>query len=162
MKTLLVLRHAKSSWKDEGLDDHERPLNKRGRRDAPRMGELLAEEGLLPDLILSSTAVRALTTAEAVSEASGFAGPLVVRQELYLATPADHLEVLAAQDDQYQSVMIVAHNPGLEDLLQHLTGAAAHMPTAALAVIEIPIDSWTELNAETTGQLRRFYLPKDL
>ena len=76
MKLLLILRHAKSSWKDPDLDDHDRPLNKRGRRDAPRMGRLLRKEDLLPDLILSSTAVRARMTAEMVADASRYRGPL--------------------------------------------------------------------------------------
>jgi phosphohistidine phosphatase len=78
MKTLLVLRHAKSSWNDTSLDDHERPLNKRGRRDGPRMGELVREHRLTPDIIISSDAVRARRTAEAVAEAARYAGEIVL------------------------------------------------------------------------------------
>jgi len=82
MKTLLILRHAKSSWSHPGLSDHDRPLNKRGKRDAPRMGQLLREEGLLPDLIISSSAKRAKTTAERVSNESGYVGHNPSMEEL--------------------------------------------------------------------------------
>ena len=85
MKTLLVLRHAKSSWNDPALDDHERPLNKRGRRDAPRMGELVREYGLMPGVVISSDAVRARLTAEAVAEAARYAGEILLDPHLYLS-----------------------------------------------------------------------------
>src|SRR5688500_2653227 len=99
MKTLLILRHAKSSWDDASLDDHERPLNARGRRDAPRMGDLLRDELLVPDLIITSDAVRAHTTALAVAEAAGYIGPIVVEPRLYHASPEDVLAVLATVAD---------------------------------------------------------------
>ena len=89
MKTLLVLRHAKSSWNDPALDDHERPLNKRGRRDAPRMGELVREYGLIPDVVISSDAVRARLTAEAVAEAARYPGEILLDPRLYMACLAD-------------------------------------------------------------------------
>jgi phosphohistidine phosphatase len=114
MKTLLVLRHAKSSWNDPALDDHERPLNKRGRRDAPRMGELLREHGLIPDVVISSDAVRARLTAEAVAGAAGYAGAIVLDPRLYLAGPADILSLLQRVRGKAETVMIVGHNPGLE------------------------------------------------
>ena len=94
MKTQLVLRHAKSSWNDPALDDHERPLNKRGRRDAPRMGELVREYGLIPDVVISSDAVRARLTAEAVAEAARYAGEILLDPHLYMACPADNLSLL--------------------------------------------------------------------
>ena len=94
MKTLLVLRHAKSSWDDTALDDHERPLNERGRRDGPRMGELVREHRLTPDIIISSDAVRARRTAEAVAKATRYAGEVRLDRLLYLASPADILGVL--------------------------------------------------------------------
>jgi len=94
MKTLLVLRHAKSSWDDSALDDHERPLNQRGRRDAPRMGKLMREYGLIPDVVLSSDAVRARLTADAVAEAASFTGEIRLDSHLYLAGPADILSLL--------------------------------------------------------------------
>ena len=90
MKTLLVLRHAKSSWNDPQLDDHERPLNERGRRDGPRMGKLVQEYGLIPDIVISSDAVRARLTAEAVVEAARYVGDILPDQNLYMASPGRH------------------------------------------------------------------------
>src|SRR6185295_11944842 len=114
MKTLLVLRHAKSSWNNPALDDHERGLNKRGRRDAPRMGELVREYGLTPDVVISSDAVRARLTAEAVAEAARYTGEILLDPRLYLACPADILSRLSALRKNAETVMIVGHNPGLE------------------------------------------------
>src|SRR5688500_20225930 len=94
MKTLLVLRHAKSSWNDSALGDHERPLNERGRRDGPRMGQLIREYGLIPDVVISSDAVRAQLTAQAVAEAARYEGEILLDPRLYLASPADILLLL--------------------------------------------------------------------
>ena len=132
MKTLLVLRHAKSSWDDPALGDHERPLNKRGRRDAPRMGELVREHGLIPDVVISSDAVRARLTAEAVVEAARYAGEILVDHHLYMASPADILSRLRTVREKAETVMIVGHNPGLEELVAQLTGERPDLPTAAL------------------------------
>ncbi|MCA9071607.1 MAG: histidine phosphatase family protein, partial [Planctomycetaceae bacterium] len=94
MKTLFLMRHAKSSWKDESLPDHDRPLNKRGKRDAPRMGQLLLEQGVHPDRWLSSTALRARRTAELLAETLQFAGEIEFRSELYHAEPEQFLSVI--------------------------------------------------------------------
>src|SRR5262245_36964441 len=139
MRTLLVLRHAKSSWKDSALDDHERPLNTRGRRDAPRVGKLVREHGLMPDIVLSSDAVRARLTAEAVAEAARYAGEIMLEPHLYLACAADILSLLPTVSENAQIVMIVGHNPGLEELVEQLTGEREDLPTAALAQIRLPI-----------------------
>src|SRR5688572_31141902 len=149
MKTLLVLRHAKSSWNDPTLDDHERPLNKRGRRDAPRMGTLVREYGLIPDVVISSDAVRARLTAEAVAEAANYAGEILLDPHLYLASPADILSLLPTVRENAGTAMIVGHNPGLEKLVEHLTGERHDLPTAALAQIGLPIDQWRDLEAPT-------------
>ena len=162
MKTLLVLRHAKSSWNEPALDDHERPLNKRGRRDAPRMGELVREYGLIPDVVLSSDAVRARLTAEAVAEAARYAGEILLDPRLYLASPADILSLLPAVPENAGTVMIVGHNPGLEKLVEHLTGERQDMPTAALAQIGLPIDQWRDLKLSTRGTLMGHWRPKEL
>ena len=105
MKTLLVLRHAKSSWNDPTLDDHERTLNKRGRRDAPRMGELVREYGLIPDVVTSSDAVRARLTAEAVAEAARYAGEILLDPHLYMACPSDILSLLPMVRENAEAVM---------------------------------------------------------
>ena len=94
MKTLLVLRHAKSSWKNATLADYERPLNKRGKRDAPRMGELIKQEGIVPDLIISSSAERALATAEAVARASGYESEIQTTRQLYHGWPDNYIEAI--------------------------------------------------------------------
>src|SRR4029079_4472733 len=94
MKTLLVMRHAKSSWKDATLDDHDRPLKKRGQKAAPKMGALLCERGLVPDLIVSSTALRAVATSKAVAEACGYVREIQLVHDLYLADAKTCVEVL--------------------------------------------------------------------
>jgi phosphohistidine phosphatase len=162
MKTLLVLRHAKSSWNDPELDDHERPLNERGRRDGPRMGELVREYGLVPDLVISSDAVRAQLTAKAVTEAARYAGEILLDPRLYLASPADILSLLRTVRENARTVMIIGHNPGLEELVEQLTGERQDFPTAALAHIVLEIDHWRDLTRSTRGTLLGHWRPKEL
>lgn len=162
MKTLLVLRHAKSSWNDSGLADHDRPLNERGERDAPRIGDLVRQQRVTPDLIVSSDAVRARMTAEAVAHSAGYAGEIQFENLLYGAAPDDILVVLRAAEPHATIVMIVGHNPGLEALVGHLTGERQDMPTAALAQIELPIDRWRDLDESTRGTLVELWRPKEL
>ena len=163
MKTLLVLRHAKSSWNDPALDDHERPLNERGRRDGPRMGELVREHRLTPDIIISSDAVRARRTAEAVAETAGYAGEILLDPLLYLASPPGILAVLrTVRETNAGTVMIVGHNPGLEELVAQLTGKEQDLPTAALGQIGLPIDRWRDLKVSTRGTLLGLWRPKEL
>jgi phosphohistidine phosphatase len=166
MKTVLILRHAKSSWKHPELDDHDRPLNKRGKQDAPRIGALMRKEDLLPDLILSSTARRAQATAESVVEASGYEGEVFYAHELYAAGPEAYLEALSAVDDEKACVMVVGHNPGLEELLQELTGDGEHLPTGALARVELDVQIWRELAGEACarpcGRLTGMWTPRGL
>lgn len=161
-KILLLLRHAKSSWKDETLTDYDRPLNERGLRDAPRMGELLRKQELLPDLIISSSARRAHDTTTHVVAASGYEGDIIFSRELYHAEPEDFIEALHAVPDTCQRVMLVAHNPGLEMLLETLTGLPEHLPTGALVEIQLPIASWQALHEGVRGQLRALWFPKML
>ncbi len=162
MKTLLILRHAKSSWKDMTLADHDRPLNRRGKEDAPRMGALLAEEGLVPDVILSSTAKRAQATAEAVADASGFEGEIHYSRDLYHADPESYLYTLRTLPPDYELVMVVGHNPGLEELVDVLTGESLRLPTAALVQVSLPLDDWTALTDETEGELVDIWRPREL
>ena len=162
MKTLLVLRHAKSSWDDPALGDHERPLNKRGRRDAPRMGELVREYGLIPDVVISSDAVRARRTAEAVAEAARYAGEILLDPRLYLAWPDDILSLLQRVREKAETVMIVGHNPGLEQLVEQLTGERQDLPTATLAQIGLPLDQWRDLKLSTRGRLVGLWRPEEL
>jgi len=162
MKTLLVLRHAKSSWNDSALGDHERPLNERGRRDGPRMGQLIREYGLIPDVVISSDAVRAQLTARAVAEAARYEGEILLDPRLYLASPADILLLLRTVRENAETIMIVGHNPGLEELVEQLTGERQDLPTAALAQIVLPIDRWSDLKLSSRGTLSGYWQPGDL
>jgi phosphohistidine phosphatase len=163
MKTLLVLRHAKSSRDDPALDDRDRPLTARGERDAPRMGRLVRDEQLSPDLVVCSDAVRARQTAEAMAEAAGYSGTILLEHRLYAAEPAVILAVLRdVVEPDVDTVMIVGHNPGLEDLVSALTGAREDLPTAALAHLELPIDRWSDIGPRTRGTLVRVWRPREL
>src|SRR4029453_3692753 len=122
MKTLLLLRHAKASWKDEGLDDHDRPLNKRGKRDAPRMGQLLKNENLLPDFLVAASARRARKTGGDVIQHSGYRGETRSTGELYNAGQDELLALVAGLPVAAKRVLLIGHNPGLEELLEALTG----------------------------------------
>jgi phosphohistidine phosphatase len=162
MKTLLLLRHAKSSWKKPDLPDHERPLNKRGKKEAPMVGAYLKESGLVPDLILSSNAKRAQDTAGAVAKACGYEGQVELYQDLYMSDPACYLDILHCQPTEANRVLVVGHNPDVEDLLTLLTEVQEHMTTAALAVINLPITRWDELNEATDGRLQNLWVPREV
>lgn len=162
MKTLLILRHAKSSWSNMRLSDHDRPLNDRGRRDAPRMGQLLLDEDLVPDLIITSSAERALTTAELVALECGFEAELLATRDLYHAGPEEYLDVLREQGGLAQMVMVVGHNPGIEELVDVLTGEDERMVTAALAQVSLPIDAWSDMDLDVMGTLENVWRPKEL
>lgn len=162
MKTLLILRHAKSSWNHPELSDYDRPLNGRGKRDAPRMGKHLHQEGLIPDRILASSAKRARKTANKVAKTCGYTGKVKKLDAFYDTVPGVYFETLQALPNKYQRVMVVGHNPTMEQLVSHLTSQIERMPTAALAHIEIPIEHWEELNLYTKGILVSLWTPKTL
>ena len=163
MKTLLILRHAKSSWKFPDLSDHDRPLNRRGKRDAPRMGKTLKERELVPDLVISSTATRAKDTASAVAKHSGYKGKRIKFESLYAAEPGAYLAVLRELTDNYQRVLIVGHNPGVEELIELLTGEIHIVPTCTLAQIEFDIEKWSTVRRRLTnrGRLIEIFKPDE-
>jgi phosphohistidine phosphatase len=162
MKTLLILRHAKSSWSNLALADIDRPLNKRGKRNAPRIGTLLRDDDLVPELIISSPALRARKTAKAVSDNSGYEGKIEIQGEFYPGDPDSFIEAFYSIPDQLERILIVAHNPGLEELLYVLTGESARMPTSALAQVSLPVDRWSDLDDDTEGKLVNFWRVKEL
>ena len=162
MKLLSILRHAKSSWEDSSLEDHDRPLNKRGARDAPRMGNLIREQGLVPDTILSSTARRARDTALAVAAAAGFPDEVRLTRSLYGASPDTCLGVVRELPDTTRHTMIVGHNPTFEELVALLVDETHIMPTGALAVVELPIETWRDLDPLPRGSLRALWRPREL
>jgi phosphohistidine phosphatase len=126
------------------------------------MGELVREYGLMPDVVISSDAVRARLTAVAVVEAARYAGEILLDQRLYMASPADILSLLRTVPEKAETVMIVGHNPGLEELVAQLTGERQDLPTAALAQIALPIDRWRDLTLSTRGTLVGHWRPKEL
>jgi phosphohistidine phosphatase len=158
MKTLLILRHANASRK-EPVADHDRPLDERGKADAPRMGEVLRAAHLLPDLIVSSTAERARRTAEEVARNSRYPGVIELSPDLYLADPEGHRRVLRGVSDACESVLVVGHNPGLEMLFASLTGCDETLPTAALAHVRIDIDRWADLDGNARGERVELWRP---
>ena len=162
MKTLLFLRHGKSDWDADFSHDHERPLNKRGRKAAKRMGRFLAESGLLPDRIATSTAVRARTTLDLFVEAGGIEAPVRETRALYLAGPNDLLREIRAEDDAADVLLLVGHQPGWGETVGLLVGeASVRFPTAALARVDVDVASWTEV-AFGRGELVWLVPPKAL
>ena len=161
MKRIYLLRHAKSSWNEPDLADFDRPLNDRGLTAAPFMGSFIRSKNYLPDLIISSAARRALETAELVREN---AGPGQIKMELndrvYEASPQTLLQITAALDDAVGSAMVEAHNPGTEAFIRLLTGRSETMPTAALAVIDLSIERWSDIR-EGCGTLIEVVRPKE-
>jgi phosphohistidine phosphatase len=160
MKTLFLLRHAKSSWKEADISDFDRPLNERGRRAAPFMGRLLRKRGFCPDLIVSSPAKRAHNTAKLVQEAGEFNVPLLFDDRIYEASTSTLLYVASETDDAVNSLMLLGHNPGIEGLIRILTGQAEPMPTATVAVIDLAMDVWKDI-ASGRGTLRAIIRPRD-
>lgn len=160
MKTVLLMRHAKSSWKHEDLQDVDRPLNKRGKKDAPYMGEALAKKKKVPELIFSSSAKRARQTAKAVAKASGYDGDIQYFDSLYLAEPQAYIDVLQQVPDELKRVMVVGHNPGLESLLQQISGRVETLSTGAIAFVDVPVKKWKELGKEVEGSLMDLWYPE--
>ena len=160
MKTLFVMRHAKSSWDDASLADFDRPLNGRGERNAPVMGELMQRKGLEPDLILSSPAERAKQTAIAAKKAGGFDATIAYDERIYEASPTTLRKVASEINDSHSSAMLVGHNPGMEGFIRYLTGENERMPTAALAVIDLDVETWGEID-DGCGRLRKLVRPRD-
>jgi phosphohistidine phosphatase len=145
MKTLTLLRHAKSSWKDTSLSDRDRPLNKRGERDAPEMGRRIAAAGIRPSLIVSSPAVRAWTTARIIAGEIGYPREFLQRDKrLYLASVNGILDVIVGQDTGFNSLMIVGHNPGFTDFANYLVpGLTNNIPTAGVVSVQLDTDDWS-------------------
>ncbi len=157
MKTLLLARHAKSDWDTAGLRDHDRPLNARGRRDAPAMARRLVDDGVGVRRIVSSTAVRACSTAAEYAAAFGLT--VVEEPALYGASASAILEIAAALPDEVEVAMLVGHNPGMADAVAELTGSFVEFPTCAVAECRVDVGSWGEL-IEGSGRLLRLRTPR--
>jgi len=164
MKTLTLVRHAKSSWKDTRLSDRERPLNKRGKRDAPVMGKRMIEHGIRPSLIISSPAKRAWSTAKLIAAEISYPIEFLQREEsLYLASLDQTLGVIVAQDNSFNSLMVVGHNPGMTDFANFLSqGLTNNLPTAGVVSVQIDQDDWNLYERPRTDLLVYDYPKKGL
>ena len=162
MKTLLLMRHGKSSWSDEALADHDRPLKTRGQEAADRIGRLLSESNLVPDHILTSSAVRAFETTQRVIQAANWKEDAEVVPGLYHADPKSLVAIVSRVPNGVDRLLVIGHNPGLENWLTCLIGRIETFPTATLAQIELDIESWLDLTPETRGLMQKLWRPKEL
>jgi len=162
MKTLLLMRHGKSSWKDEDLSDHERPLKKRGRKDSKRIAKELGKKDLIPDIILSSTAVRARETVGIIVEKLDYQKQVLFSDELYMGEPQVFINILSKLNNDYNTVLLVGHNPGLEAYLQIIDGEIESLPTAGLGHLVLMIDDWSEISFDSMGDLIDIWKPKEM
>ncbi len=164
MKTLFAIRHAKSSWSDTGVTDHERPLNERGRRDCASMAQALRERQIVPDVILSSSAVRTRATAESLASALDRpADDIRICRDWYLASAARWLEAIQQIDEGFETAFVVGHNPGMNELADRILRheVLPDFPTLAIAWIELDVSYWGEADWKT-GRLREFLTPRNL
>ena len=170
MRTLIFLRHAKSSWALPGVDDFDRPLNDRGNNAAPKMANWLTSEGIKPDVIVCSSAKRTRETLAHIEPMFSQEVATILEPNLYLASSNTLFECAAKLDDAYETAMLLAHNPGLHDAaLSALTAASrresgemrSRFPTCACAIISLPINSWSEINTDI-GELDAYVTPKGL
>jgi phosphohistidine phosphatase len=161
MRTLLILRHGKAAQEEDGAD-RDRPLTKRGKHASELIGHLLRDDELVPDRIISSSALRARDTARRVAAAAKFGGVIDELDELYLAEPEAYITALKERAGDAERVLVVGHNPGLEALALILTSEPVSLPTAGLVECALPIASFSELSLEVRGKLRMLRRPKDL
>lgn len=149
MKTLLLIRHAKSSWTDPDMDDFDRPLNKRGKVNAPEMAERLRQRGVLPELLIASPAKRTKSTAKIMAKEWNYPRQAILfEEELYLCYASTFLKVITRIDDDFDAVAIFAHNPGITDFANYLTEEIRidNVPTTGIFAIQADTNSWTDFD----------------
>jgi phosphohistidine phosphatase len=161
VRRLYLVRHSKSSWKDTGLTDFDRPLNKRGKRDAPFMGKLLAEQGIQPEVIFSSPAKRALKSAKIIAEEIEYPlDEIVTCAPIYHASVSDLLELIRDLNDSYYEVMFFGHNPSMTGLVNYLSEFDLdNLPTSGIVCLEFDERPWRKISRES-GELVFFEYPK--
>ncbi len=162
MKKLLIVRHAKSSWDDISQKDFDRPLNDRGHRDAPKMAKRLLKDDVAIDALITSTALRALTTAEYFAEAFDIKKKNIIQEpSLYLAEPKVFFEIISKIDDDHKTVAIFSHNPGITEFANQLSNTRVDdMPTCAIFAVKADIKNWKEF-AEAEKKFWFFDYPKN-
>ena len=170
MKTIFLLRHAKSSWNKPELDDFERPLAPRGIKSAEKIGKYLKKEKLLPDIIYCSKAVRAKETWELVNRIVKKKNNINYKNKLYMANFSDFLNIIKETKDNFKSLMLISHNPGIENFaLEIIKNKESEKyknidykyPTGALSIIKFNIKKWNEVTS-STGEIYEFIKPKEL
>jgi phosphohistidine phosphatase len=165
LKTLLIMRHAKSSWSDGSLTDHQRPLNKRGRRDATTMATFLREKNLVPELIVHSSAMRTTLTCELMCETFKIRKAKVPesrsRDDLYLAPAETYLDIAWRLNDSLETVLLLGHNPGIEEFVAHVSGHYEVVPTATIACFTTGADSWSKIDVRDF-ELFGVWRPKEI
>lgn len=161
-RTLVVMRHAKSSWDDVSQADHDRPLNERGRRDATRMARYVVEAGWDPDLILASTAQRVSETLQLVRAQLPKVPDMVVTRRLYLAPVSEIVSLIREHGGEHATLWVVGHNPGLQELVEHWLGPLPKFPTASVARFVFPISKWSSFSLDLKASERDFVKPRDL
>jgi phosphohistidine phosphatase len=161
MRTLYLLRHAKSSWKDVTLPDFDRPLKDRGRKAAKQIGRYLTRAKLSDPLVLCSPAARTRETADIVLKHANLRVEVRFEERIYEASLRDLVQIVSEIPDDKQDVIMIGHNPGFEELLAYLTGEGRRMPTAALGKINFEVESWKDIR-EDQGNLEWFVIPREL
>lgn len=159
MKKIYLIRHGKSDWSNPDLEDFDRPLNKRGKRNAPFMAELLKQKNANPDLIISSPAYRTKKTAEIIKKGIAYKSQILFDEHLYEASLGTILEIVNYIDDDYDKVFLIGHNPSLNMLGFYLVGFNENIPTCGILEIEFDCDSWREVNKKC-AKLISFEYPK--
>ncbi|MBK7871394.1 MAG: histidine phosphatase family protein [Saprospiraceae bacterium] len=161
MKTVYFVRHAKSSWDNPGLKDRERPLNQRGKRDAPFMAKLLKGQGLQPDKLVSSPANRALTTATYFAEALGQERTdILVIDRIYEAYADDIINIIRQLSDEWKIILIFGHNPTFTEVVNRFTkNYISNIPTCGIAQVEDSVENWKDFGSKE-AKVKAFYYPK--
>jgi phosphohistidine phosphatase len=162
MKKLLLVRHAKSDWEDIKLSDFDRPLNKRGKKNVPEMAERLLKKGIVPQQIVSSPALRALTTAQLFAETLGIRKDRIQKEEkIYEATADTLLKIINNFDNKQDFIALFGHNPGITTLAEGLSDAyLSNIPTCGMVLIEFPFDDWAVISYGT-GEQKMYDYPKN-
>lgn len=159
MKKLFIIRHAKSDWSNEALDDYDRPLNERGKKNAPFMGKLLAKKKIAPDLIISSPSYRARSTAKKIASNVGYTDEILYNEYIYDATLKTLIDIVNFIEDEYDDVFLIGHNPGLNLLGFYLVDFNENLPTCGILEIEFDCKSWREVR-KSNAKLISFEYPK--
>lgn len=161
-RQLILMRHGKSSWDHPGLSDYDRPLNDRGVKASRLMARFLAAQQWTPETVLCSTAKRTQSTWDEVTDEIAWNGNRIDCEDLYLASPQTILHTIQAVSNKVTSVLVLGHNPGLEELLEVWTGHVGKFPTAALAVMRFELPEWRELSWNLRPVENSVWKPKEL